>query len=278
MKKVGLWAACAALFSLSASGQISVEVTVDQDQFLRGEAIKVAVFITNLSGRDLHLGADPDWLTFTVASRDGGVVAQSGEVPVKGEFVLESARRATKRVNLEPFFSCSRSGGYSVVATVRIKEWDQERKSAPKPFFVIEGAKLWEQDFGVPKAAGATNEAPEVRKYTLQQANYIKGQLRLYLRVSDASGAQVLATVPIGTMLSFSHPEPQVDRLSNLHLIYQNYAKTFTYSVFNPEGELLNRETYDYVDSRPRLRVEEGGKISIAGGVKRVSLNDPLVP
>src|SRR5882672_3468996 len=110
MKKVGLLMAFLLSLGLSARGQVTVGVTVDQDQFLRGEAIKVAVCITNLSGRDLRLGADPDWLTFTVASRDGGVVAQLGEVPVKGEFVLESARRATKRVNLEPFFSCSRSG------------------------------------------------------------------------------------------------------------------------------------------------------------------------
>jgi len=161
-----------------------------------------------------------------------------------------------------------------VIANVRIKDWDQERKSQPKAFDVIEGAKLWEQDFGVPRVSGETNDAPEVRKYTLQQANYIKNQLRLYLRVSDANGGQVLRTVPIGTMLSFSRPEPQVDKFSNLHLIYQNWAKTFTYSVFNPEGELVTREVYDYVDSRPRLRVEGDGNITIAGGVKRVTSNE----
>jgi hypothetical protein len=139
-------------------------------------------------------------------------------------------------------------------------------------FYVIEGAKLWEQDFGLPKIAGSTNDEPEVRKYSLQQANYIKGQLRLYLRISDTRGG-IIRTVPIGTILSFSHPEPQIDKSSNLHLIYQNWARAYTYSVFNPEGELLTRETYDYVDTRPRLRVDEGN-ISVVGGVKRVSANE----
>jgi hypothetical protein len=277
MKKIGLWVACLALLSLPARAQVSVELTFEQDQFLRGEAIKAAVRISNLSGRDLHLGADEDWLTFTVESRDGGVVQKLADVPVEGEFVVESAQRATKRLNLEPYFSFNQSGRYSVIANVRLKEWNQDRKSAPKSFYVIEGTKLWEQEFGLPRAAGSTNEAPEVRKYTLQQANYIKNQLRLYLRVSDSSGAHVFRTVPIGTVLSFSHPEPRLDKLSNLHVIYQSWAKIYSYSVFNPDGELLARETYDYADTRPRLGTDDDGTVSVIGGVKRVRANEGVV-
>ena len=268
---------CLALLGLSASAQVSVEVTLEQDQFLRGEAIKAAVRISNLSGRDLQLGADDDWLTFTVESKDGGVVAKLAEVPVKGEFVVESAQRATKRVNLEPYFGFNQPGRYSVVANVRFKEWNQDRKSAPKSFFIIEGAKMWEQEFGLPRTAGSTNEVPEVRKYTLQQANYIKGQLRLYLRVSDSTGAHVFRTTPIGTILSFSHPEPRLDKFSNLHVIYQNWAKTYSYSVFNPGGELLTRESYDYVDARPRLQTYDDGRVAVIGGVKRITAAEPVV-
>src|SRR5256885_2157146 len=82
----------------------------DQNQFLRGEAIKTAVRITNLSGRDLHLGREDDWLSFRVESRDGKAIGASADVPVKGEFVLESGKRATKRVNLEPYFNLEQPG------------------------------------------------------------------------------------------------------------------------------------------------------------------------
>src|ERR1041385_79626 len=276
MTKAGLWLISLAFAPVCLRAQVSVDVVFDEDQFLRGEAIKAAVRITNLSGRDLHLGGEEDWLTFTVESREGAVVSRLADVPVKGEFVLESARRATKRVNLEPYFNFGRTGRYAVVANVRIKDWDQERKSEPKPFYVIEGARLWEQDFGVPRLTGATNGPPEIRKYVLQQANYRKDHLRLYLRVSDESGAHIIRTVPIGTILSFSRPEPQIDKFSNLHIIYQSWARTFSYSVFTPDGELKTRETYDYVDTRPRLQVDSDGFISVIGGVKRIAPEESL--
>jgi hypothetical protein len=275
MTKTGLctvWVLLLAALRLPA--QVTVEVVFDegQDQFLRGEAIKAGVRITNLSGRTLHFGADDDWLTFTVQSREGGVVARLTDVPVRGEFDVESASRATRKVDLRPYFNLNQTGGYAVVANVRIKAWDQARKSEPRSFYVMEGAKLWEQDFGVFKAAagaGATNSAPEVRKYSLQQVNHLKDRLRLYLRISDQTGARIFNTVPIGQILSFSHPEPQIDKFSNLHLIYQSWAHVFSYSVFTPDGELLKRETYDYVDTRPRLQVDGDGFVGVIGGVKR---------
>jgi len=107
----------------------------------------------------------------------------------------------------------------------------------------------------------------------LQQANYLKGKLRLYLRVMDGSGSKVFRVIPIGGILSFSRPEPQIDKHSNLHLLYQNWAHSSSYTVFNPNGELLERETYDYSDSRPRLQVDEQGRISVVGGVRRITSN-----
>jgi hypothetical protein len=270
MTKIGLCSVAFLFTSVSVWAQVSVEVVFDQDQFLRGEAIKAGVKITNLSGRKLHFGADDEWLTFTVESRDGAVVSRIADVPVRGEFEVETASRATRKLNLQPYFNLNQTGRYAVTASVRIREWDQSKRSEPKPFYVVEGAKLWEQVFGVVKpAAGETNGPPEVRKYSLQQVNYLKEHLRLYLRISDESGARIFNTVPVGQILSFSRPEPQIDKFSNLHLIYQTWAQVFTYSVFTPDGELLKRETYDYVNTRPRLQVDADGFVGVIGGVKR---------
>src|SRR5262249_12595526 len=157
---------------VSASAQVSVEVTQDQEQFLEGEPLPVAVRVINRSGQPLHLGAEPEWLTFSVESRDGSVVSRNGETPVIGEFLLESSKAGIKRLDLQPFFALSRPGRYAITATVHIKEWGQDISSRPKNFDIIDGAKLWEQEIGVPRT-GASG-APEVRKYVLQQANYIK--------------------------------------------------------------------------------------------------------
>ena len=129
---------------------------------------------------------------------------------------------------------------------------------------------MWEQEIGVPTASNATNATPEVRKFVLQQANYLKAQLRLFVRLTDASGTRTLRVFPVGPMVSFGRPEPQVDQYSNLHLFWQDGAHSFSYAVVNPDGEIIARRTYDYVDKRPRLQPGADGKILVVGGVRRV--------
>src|SRR5260370_22807037 len=71
-------------FAQPASAQVQVQVTLDQDQFLQGESVQVAVRISSRYGQTLDLGLDPDWLTFSIESRDGFVVAKLGDAPVAG--------------------------------------------------------------------------------------------------------------------------------------------------------------------------------------------------
>jgi glycine/D-amino acid oxidase-like deaminating enzyme len=75
-------------------------------------------------------------------------------------------------------------------------------------------------------------------------------------------------------MVSFSKPECQIDKSSNLHVLYQTGARSFNYSVINPDGRLLVRQTYDYSDTRPVLRIDREGRILIGGGVRRSSSDD----
>ena len=255
---------------VNARAQVSVEVVLDQEQFLPSESVPVAVRITNRSGQTLRFGADANWLTFSVESADGFVVIKNSEVPVAGEFDLDSSQMATKRVDLAPYFVLSQVGRYRIIATVHIKAWNAEVTSPAKGFDVINGAKLWSQDFGLPAPAGVTNHAPEVRRYSLIEANYLRSQLRLYVQVSDESEARVFKVSAVGPLVSFSQPEAKLDRLSNLHVLYQSGAQAFTYSVVNPNGDITKQEVYDYFNSRPRLSVNDNGDVAVVGGVRRV--------
>jgi len=272
MKTFFLALVLTALTFFRAPAQVTVEVVLDQEQFLPSEAVPVAVRVTNRSGQPLHLGAEANWLTFDVESADGLIVIKNAEVPVTGEFDLNSSQVATKRVDLAPYFGLTHPGRYRIIATVRIKDWRAETASPPKNFDVITGARIWSQDFGVPAPAGATNGAPEVRKYTLQKANYLREQLRLYVEVSDAAEARVIKVVSIGKTVSFSSPETQLDRFSNLHVLWQSGASHFTYAVVNPDGRLKRQEVYDYAASgpRPRLNLAGDGTVTVYGGVRRV--------
>jgi hypothetical protein len=264
-----------ALFSLfSASAQVTVDVVLEQEQFLPSESLPVSVRITNRSGQPLHLGADANWLTFSVESVGGPVVVKKADVPVQGEFDVGSSQVATKRVDLAPYFALTRQGGYRVTATVRIKDWNAEIPSPPQSFNVIDGAKLWSQTFGLPVPVGVTNRVPEVRKYTLEEANYLRSQLRMYVQVSDESERRVFKIRAIGPMVSFSQPEAQLDRFSNLHVIYASGARVFTYSVVSPDGDIVRQEFYDYFDTHPRLHTDDDGNITVLGGARRVKPND----
>lgn len=261
-----------AFFSGSALAQIKVDLVLDQNQFLPGEAIPVAVRITNFSGLTLRLGQGADWLRFTVETMDGYLVPHQGEVPVAGEFELETSTVATKRVNVAPAFVLNKPGPYRITASVKPANWDQELVTPARSFEIFAGTVLWEQAFGVPRAAGDT-KPPEVRRYLLQQAIHLK-EMKLYVRVTDQRGEKTFAAFPLGPLLSFSQPEKQIDKQSQLHVLYQIGARSFNYSVINPDGKLVVRQTHEYTDTRPVLRAGPTGEIGVSGGVRRVSRDD----
>ena len=272
MKTVCLAFVLALAATSRLSAQVTVKVVMPEDQFLPGEAIVAEAQIVNRSGQTLNLGSEDNWLTFSVEAHDNNfVVSKNGDVPVKEPFALQTGERAKRSVDLQPYFSLNKPGRYTVTATVIIRQWGQQLTSDPASFDIIEGSKVWEQDFGVPR--GTNNTAPpEVRKYILQQANYLHTRLRLYVRVTDAAG-RTFKVVPVGPYLSFSDPEPQLDKLNRLHLLYQDGAHSFSYTVFNPDGDMIKREAYDFT-TRPRIQLDKDGNLTVVGGNRHPKPDD----
>ena len=252
-----------------AAAQVTVEVLLDELEFLRDESLLLKVRIVNRSGQVLKFGQTADWLVFNVQSQDGHNVEKIGELPVTGEFTIESSQSATKGVDLMPWFAFPQPGRYSVTATVKIPQWRDDFISTPKSFHIIRGSRVWEQEFGVPRKEGA----PEVRQYSLVRASGMK-MSRLYVRVTDVDDNRVFRVTSLGQVVSFGKPEAQVDRLSQLHVLLQNGARSFQYAVFNPEGDWVARQTFEYTESRPVLRVNDAGRVLVAGGQRRFSAAD----
>jgi hypothetical protein len=250
-----------------AQAQVSLALSLDQDEYLPNEPLRVTIKITNTSGQPLHLGADPNWLTFGVESVDGFVVEKKGNPPLTEEFDLESPQMATLHVDLQPYFVMDRPARYKLTATMHIKQWRLTVNSAPVvQFDVIHGGELWSQDFGVTLT---TNAPPEARKYSLVKANYLREQLRLYVQVSDGGGGIIYKVEPLGPMVSFSMPEESLDRFSRLHVLWQTGGQSFDYAVVAPDGMVLSRDIYDNYGSRPHLVINGSGDIEVHGGARR---------
>src|SRR5690349_7268742 len=84
----------------TASAQISVELLLDQDQFLRDENLPVKVRIINRSGQTLRFGPEMDWLAFNVETREGKVVPANDDLARGEAFTLESSMVATRSLDL----------------------------------------------------------------------------------------------------------------------------------------------------------------------------------
>ncbi len=265
-----MWAIWAA--SGWSQAQVQVVVELEQDQVLPGESLRVAARVINYSGQTLSLGQDDEWLQFVIERPDGISVSSRGTVPVKGAFELPSAKMATKRLDLTPYYDFEEPKTYSVIATIRIAAWGQEFRSKPMPFAVVRGMTLWQKEVGLPVPDGETR-APEVRRYILQQAMHIK-QMKLYVRVTDGLGNRIYGTLPLGLMLSISDPEEQIDEQTRLHVLWQTGARDFTYCVVDPNGTLTRRETYESTDTRPVLRRDKQGHFVVLGGMRRPAGDD----
>ena len=261
---MGLWLAAVGI----CPAQVTVDIVLEQEQFLRSESLPLKIRISNSSGQTLRLGREPDWLVFEITDGAGHAVRHVGKVPLAEPFILPSAKVANLQTDLMPYFDLKEVGQYSIAVAAKIPQLDQTFSSPPKVFNVISGTKLWEREFGVPSRG-----VPEVRKYALQQATFLK-QLRLYARLTDASEDKVFRVVPLGPLMSFSKPEAQLDKSCNLHVLFQAGARSFHYQVVAPDGELFIRQTYEYTETRPALHLGEEGGVFVEGGRRRVMLSD----
>lgn len=260
-----LIAVCAAVFT--APAQVDVALSLDQKQFLPGESIPLKIHIINHSGHTLRLGGDPSWLQVSVEAEKSFVIPRSAALPATPPFDLPPAMMATKEVDLADCYEIARPGRYVATASVAIPEWNQTHSARPRPFDIIRGTKVWERTFGMP-AMPQQGGPPEVRKYILQQANYLQSQLRLYVRITDPAEEHTFKVIPLGAIVSFGVPDALLDRQSRLHVLYQSGPRSSTYCVIHPHGELAQREQFEYAGSRPRLMATEDGSVIVRGGVQ----------
>lgn len=256
--------------AIRAWAQVELTVSLPQDQFLPGESIEAAVRIANLSSSPLKLGASKDWLRLNVEATENFIVNRTADLPDSGEFALQPSTRGTLRFDVQPQFDLSRPGRYRLTATLRVSP-NEEVTSAPVHFEVFRGTRLWERPFSAPSTTPG-EEGPR-RKYLLQQATHLR-EVRLYIRVTDEEERGALRVIPIGKTVSFSRPACAVDRKSRLHTLHQISADTYRYHQVGPGGELLERRTYNFVDRRPQLRVNEAGEVAVIGGERRRSNDD----
>ncbi|MGA2555313.1 MAG: hypothetical protein ABSG04_03480 [Verrucomicrobiota bacterium] len=257
---------------------VSAALSLENNQLLPDEKMHLKLAIENRSGRDLKLGTTSDWLTFTVLGERNSVVMQTGtnHVYVEGEATVPAGETASREFNLTPYFDLRQPGRYTVKATIKLPEWQQEVAAEETTFTIVKGiqlASIPDLEVGVPLLQTRANQPPEIRRYRLEKSDVMAG-MKLYVRLTDASGSRTLRLVPLGLYFGYSDPDVKLDRFNDLHVLHQTDAKSFTYCVIDTLGQILERHTYKYTDQRPFLRNDADGGVAVAGGARVISDSD----
>lgn len=255
-----------------AWSQVSVDIQLEQQQYLRNETLPVLVRISNLSGQPIRIGEIKDWLTFNVQNREGKIVTPTQDIVPGGQFELDSASSVTKIIDLSLGYDFNAPGGYRVSAMAHFPQLKLDVSSRTLTFDIVRGATMWEEVCGVP----LTNRPPDSVRFSLVQAYNLK-QLKLYVRTAEDPEGPFVRVIPLGSIVSFAQPERAIDRYSVLHVLYQSGPRDFEYCQVSCRGSLILRASYSVGAKKPHLTVNEDGAVRIVGGVFKSSV-PPLVP
>ena len=213
----------------SMTAQVTATLEVDKSRLLPRETFNVSLKIVNFSGQTLVFGEDNDWLQLEIETETGEVLTPIAEPPkVEGRFTVESSIRATKRIDLAPYYALDRAGNYKLTAKLYVKQWKRPLPVKPVKFSVFNGSILWHRTFGMPVKEGEPAGQPRQRRYVLQQAKNLR-MTTLYARVDDGPGARVHKVLPVCPMVAFNDPTAQVDPTGNLHILCQSGAVSYTH-------------------------------------------------
>jgi len=262
------------MFVAGAEAQLKMTVEMGKKRFLPRESMPIQLKIVNFSGQTLVFGEDDHWLQLNIQTATGEEIAPIADPPpVKGRFTVESSIRATKVIDIAPYYALEQAGRYTLTAKVAIRQWGKQFDAKPVKFDVTNGTVLWEQAFGLPLRKGDPPGQPrQIRRYVLQQAKHLKA-MRLYARVDDGPGGRVHRVMPVCAMVSFNLPKAQVDPKGNLHVLCQSGGREYNYSVIDPDGQLKVRRNYLIAATRPRLDFKDG-EIIVVGGFKLTRPDD----
>lgn len=259
---------------------VQLQITLRQRLYLPGEAIEVDIAILNNSGGALTFKPEDGWLDFTVwnmvkPTGEGNPVPKVKPLFINETFTVKHTESARATVDLSTGFDLARHGLYRVQASMTYPGATAAINAEAVTLNVVPGYKLSELEFGLPHAeAGAT---PESRKYSLQRITLTEiREMRLYVSVTDPAEETIFRQVRLGRVAGNDAPPTRLDRLSNLHVLHQIDARLFTHTTVSPRGDILLRESYESLGSRPGFKVDDEGRVSVSGGVRRARADDIL--
>jgi hypothetical protein len=273
-----------ALFILQAAllctghAQLSVNIDVKRRTYIRYEPVLATVSITNLSGRDLILedGSAP-WFGFSITQGDGETLLSPRNPGYRLDpLPLKLGETVKRQVNLVDLYPITEYGIHRVKAVIYSKDYDKFFASRTANLDISEGRLLWKQSVGVPETMP---RAGQIHQFELLSAHGVSRQF-LYCRVSHPETAIVFGCYRLGYLLDGAQFDAKFDATNTLHVLQLIGPKTYTLTQIGVNGEVFGQWVYDAPRSKPFLRNDGTGNLTIVGATRRVAAakNEPDAP
>jgi hypothetical protein len=255
------------LTTTATQAQIQVDLKFSRLQYIAYEPVLAKVTITNLAGHDIDLYDEggQSWCGFEIKGDHDRLIAPHRH-PQEPPLHLAAGTSVTRKIDLTGLFAISDLGVYHVRANVFFADLNKFFYARTKVFEITSARPIWQQTVGDPKTTGT-------RTYSLM-TNRFPDHTSLYVRVEDRQNSLVCATYSLGRVIAFDEPHAQLDHENRLHVLQCSAPRVWSYSVIGLDGRLLQRATYSQGRSLPRLRLTEGGNVTVHGGM----LQSPAAP
>jgi len=248
----------------SLHAQIQVELKISRRFFMTYEPVVATVSITNRAGRDIVL-QDADnqkWFSFSIFNGDDSPVGPRDLNYQVSPLTIPAGQTLKRKVNLNELYPINEFGLYRIRASVYFAELHKYFSSVPVSIEISEGKLIWQQVVGVPEGqeGAGTNRVISLLSFRLPDQN------QLYVRVEDREAGIVYCNHSIGRLLESGPPQALLDLQNQIHLLQLVGPATYGYTKVGLNGELLEQSSYNQVKSRPHLKKQANGNVTVVGG------------
>lgn len=244
--------------------QIEVGLEIKRRFLMQYEPIVATVTVKNMAGRDIMLSDTPsqNWFSFQISRGDGQLVPPCDPDYRLTPLTVPAGQSVKRSIVLNTVYPVRELGMYRVRAVIYFSATDKYYQSRMIPLELSEGKTIWQHLVGVPEGANGAGGTRKLSLLSFRQTDYSV----LYARVEDVDSGMVYATMPLGHLLGGIDPNVQVDTQGNLHILQAAGPKTYLYSSISLNGELLISENRYSTTTRPTLRRNAAGAVTLVGG------------
>lgn len=245
-----------------ASAQIGLKLESNNASYLRYEAVRLRVTLTNLSGNTLIFGGDAAHesgsLVFNVTSLSGRHVRNLDlRANPLSNVIMAPGESKVLYVRLNTMFDLNREDTYTVTAVASHNRMDSRYKSNTLTLEIRDGMVEDERLVGLP-AANANDKIRKMR-FVLVRFRDVSGYLYC-LRAED--DRKVYGTFRIAPyIMGGMKPQMELENGNTLHVLLQCAPRLYSYTTYSigKSGVKQRQDVYySAMGGNPRLSRETG--------------------